>query len=61
MVVPAQNFDVVGLFMFVVLLIVGISLRKKELNASMIIVIIAVLGLIADSYSVITNFITGLH
>jgi hypothetical protein len=59
--VPPQNFDVVGVFMFIVLLIVGISLRKRETNASMIIVMIAILGLIADTYSVITNFIIGLH
>jgi hypothetical protein len=61
MIVPAQDFDVVGVLMFVVLLIIGISLRKKETNASMVIVMIAILGLIADTYSVITNFIMGLH
>jgi len=59
--VPPQNFDVIGVLMFIVLLIVGISLRKRETNASMIIVMIAILGLIADTYSVITNFIVGLH
>ncbi len=59
--IPAQDFDFLGLISFTVLLVLGISLRKRETTASIILIIIGACGLIVDSYSVITNFVIGLH
>lgn len=59
--IPAQDFDFLGLITFTVLIFLGISLRKRETSTSIILIIIGVCGLIIDSYSVITNFILGLH
>jgi len=58
--IPAQYLDIPGFILFVVLLISGISILKKEKVAAWIAIGVAVLGLIADGYSLITNFILHL-
>lgn len=58
--IPAQYLDIPGFLLFVLLLITGISILKREKVAAWIVIGVAVLGLIADGYSLITNFVLRL-
>ena len=55
--IQPEYFDVVGIFTFGVLLYIGIYFRKKEKILSIVLIVIGVLGLIIDVYSIITNFL----
>jgi len=57
--IQPEIFDILGIAAFIILLYVGMSLRKKEKMASKIIIIIGLLGLCADLYVVISKFILG--
>jgi len=57
--IPPEYFDVIGFALFIGLLITGIKIRKKEKTASIFVIIVAVLGLIADGYIIISKFILG--
>jgi hypothetical protein len=57
--IPAEYFDIFGTIGFAILLYIGMSLRKKEKNASRIIIIISTIGLLIDLYVVINKFIFG--
>ena len=51
MVVLAEQFDIAGFPLFIILLITGIQL------SSAIVIAISIMGLLADGYSLFTNFI----
>jgi hypothetical protein len=55
--IQAKYFDIIGFPAFIILLILGIYLIKKDEMISITIIIISILGSIVDGYSVITNFI----
>lgn len=55
--VSAEFFDLFGLAGFLILLIIGISIRKKVKKESLIIIVISIMGLIVDSYIVLTKFV----
>lgn len=55
--ISAEFMDIFGVIGFVILLITGISLLKKEKFKALIIVIISGLGLIVDLYIVISRFL----
>jgi len=55
--ISAEFFDIFGLVGFLILLITGWIIRKRERTASLIIMIISLLGIIIDGYIVITRFI----
>ncbi len=57
--IQPEYLDIAGIAAFTVLLYIGMSLRKKEKKASNIVIIIALLGLAADLYIVISKFILG--
>ena len=57
MAIQPEYFDIVGIATFGILLYMGIYIRKKEETLSIILIVIGVLGLIIDVYSIITNFI----
>lgn len=52
----AEFFDIFGSVGFLILLITGLYLRKKTKSA-WVIIIISTLGLVVDSYIVITTFL----
>jgi hypothetical protein len=54
-----EFMDIFGSIGFLILLITGISIRKKVKIQSWIIIVISIIGLIVDGYIVITNFILG--
>jgi len=56
-IIPAELFDIPGFFLFIVLLVTGISVVQREQTVGMIVIGIACLGLLADGYSLLTNFI----
>jgi len=58
--IPPEYFDIPGFILFIVLLISGISIIKREKVAAIIAIGVSILGLIADGYSLITNFILHL-
>lgn len=58
--IQPEIFDIPGFILFVVLLISGISIIKREKVAAIIALGVSILGLIADGYSLITNFILHL-
>jgi hypothetical protein len=55
--IPPEYFDIVGFALFIGLLITGIKIRKKEKTASIFVVTVAILGLLADGYIIINKFI----
>ena len=55
--IPAEFFDIFGLIGFAILLIVGISIRKKVKKEALIVIIISIIGLIVDGYVVLTKFV----
>lgn len=55
--VSAEFFDIFGFIGFLILLIIGLSIRKREKLASWIIIAISVIGVIVDGYIILTNFI----
>ena len=55
--VSAEFFDVFGFLGFLILLSIGLSIRKKVKKEAWIIIIISLLGLIIDGYIILTNFI----
>lgn len=57
MIIPPYYFDVVGFPMFIILFIVGWRMRKENKFGSIYCILLSVLGLLADGYSLITNFI----
>lgn len=57
--IQAEFFDIFGLIGFLILLITGISIRKKVKAQSLIIILISAVGLIVDGYIVLKNFILG--
>ena len=57
MIIPAQYFDIAGFLLFIGLLICGIKILKKERTNGIFVIGVALLGLIADGYSLLTNFI----
>jgi len=52
-----EFFDLFGLIVFSILLILGISLRKIARKRALVIIGIGIIGLIVDSYNVLTSFI----
>ena len=57
MIIPPQYFDIAGFVLFIGLLICGIKIVKEERTEGIFVISVAVLGLLADGYSLITNFI----
>lgn len=55
--IPAEYFDIAGFFLFIVLLISGISIVEREQVAGSIMIVISSLGLLADGYTLVTKFI----
>ncbi len=57
--IPAQYFDIFGLAGFIILFCIGLKIVKdKKLKYhGYAILLISLIGIIADSYSVITSFI----
>lgn len=55
----AQFLDIFGFGGFIILLICGIHMIKKDKLSSVIIIIISIIGIIADGYSLIDTFILG--
>lgn len=57
--IPAQYFDIIGLFVWIVLFYIGMKvIKEKKLKSyGYILILIAILGMIVDGYIVITNFI----
>ena len=59
--IPAEYFDIFGVFGFCILLYIGIrmlkSKRKMPKYVSEIIIIIAILGLFVDGDIVLSNFL----
>ena len=57
--IPAQFFDIFGLAGFIILFYTGLKIVKvKKLKPyGWVILLISLIGVIADSYSIITNFI----
>lgn len=58
--IQPEIFDIPGFVLFIILLISGISIIKREKVAAWIAIGVSILGLIADGYSLITNFILHL-
>ena len=58
--IKAEIFDIPGFFLFIILLVVGISVVQREQLFGFIAIGISCLGLLADGYSIITNFILKL-
>lgn len=54
--IKAELFDVAGFILFIILLISGISIIPKDVLISSVVITISILGLLADGYSIITNF-----
>jgi len=54
-----EFFDIFGIVTFIILLYIGVSLRKKEKVLSKIVIAIGLLGLATDLYVVISKFILG--
>lgn len=57
--ISAEFTDIFGFIGFLILLITGISIRKKAKIQSLIIIAISAIGLIIDGYIVLNNFIIG--
>ena len=57
--IQAEFFDIFGFIGFLILLITGISIRKKAKTQSLIIIVISAIGLIVDGYIVLKNFVIG--
>ena len=57
--IQAEFFDIFGFIGFLILLITGISIRKKAKTQSLIIIVISIIGLIIDGYIILNNFILG--
>jgi len=55
--ISAEFFDIFGFIGFLILLITGLSIRKREKIASLVIIIISLIGAVVDGYIIITNFI----
>ena len=55
--VRAEFFDIFGFIGFLILLATGISILNTEKVASLIIIVISILGTIVDGYVVLTKFI----
>jgi hypothetical protein len=55
--IKAELFDIPGFLLFIILFVTGISIVQREQIAGIIVISIACLGLLADGYSLITNFI----
>ncbi|HTY43889.1 MAG TPA: hypothetical protein VMC80_01470 [Patescibacteria group bacterium] len=58
--IKAELFDVAGFILFIILLILGISIIRTEELISALIITISIMGLLADGYSILTNFILKL-
>ena len=60
--IPAQYFDIFGLIGFVILFCIGLRvIKNKKLKYNgYVILLISLMGIIVDSYSVITNFVLRL-
>ena len=50
-------FDIVGLVGFLVLFFIGLSLKSMYNKRAWAVIIISLVGLIVDGYSVLTNFV----
>lgn len=57
MIIPAEYFDILGFPMFIILLIAGIRLWKTEKKTAALVTTCAILGLLADGYILVTNFL----
>jgi hypothetical protein len=55
--ISPEYFDLLGIATFGMLLYVGISRIKKEKIFAILLIVIGVLGLLIDGYSIITNLI----
>ena len=55
--VKAEFFDIFGFIGFVILLIIGISIKNIIGTMAWIIIVISLIGLIVDGYVVLTKFI----
>lgn len=55
--VSAEFFDIFRFVGFLILLITGISIMKKDKRVALIIIIISSMGLIVDGYIVLKNFV----
>ena len=57
--IETKFFDIFGLIGFIILFFIGLRIIKvkKLKNYGYVILLITVMGIIADSYSVITNFL----
>jgi len=58
--IKAELFDIAGFILFIILLILGISIIRTEELISALIITISIMGLLADGYSILTNFILKL-
>jgi len=54
---PAEFFDIFGFIGFLILLVTGVSIRKKVRKEALVIIVISLIGLIVDGYIVLTNFV----
>ena len=57
--VGAEFFDIFGFVGFLILLVTGFLIRKKEKVASWVIIGISLIGLIVDGYVIVKSFIIG--
>jgi hypothetical protein len=57
--IQPEFFDIPGFVLFIVLLISGISIIKREKTHAILIICISILGLISDGYIIINKFILG--
>jgi hypothetical protein len=57
--IPAQDFDIFGLMGFVIMFYISVKIinNKKLKKYGYLLLLISILGFIADSYTVLTNFI----
>lgn len=55
----AEFFDIFGFVGFLILLITGLKIRKKEKTASLIIIAISLIGLIVKGYVIVKTFLIG--
>lgn len=55
--INAETFDIFGIIGFLILLVIGLKIRKKVKRESWIIIIISIIGLSIDTYIVLTKFI----
>ncbi len=55
--INAETFDIFGIIGFLILLVIGLKIRKKVKRESWIIIIISIIGLSIDTYIVLAKFI----